>query len=245
MSEKLAWKRVLLKLSGEALAGGEPLGIDTAIVGRIADEIAAAHAIGAEIGVVIGGGNLFRGAWLEKQGTDRVTGDHMGMMATVMNSLAMREALRARGVEARVFTGLPMPTVADSFTQRDAAAAFARDRVVLFAGGLGTPFLTTDTTAAMRASEMRCDAILKATNVDGVYTADPKKDPTATRFDRLTFDEAIRRDLKVLDTAAFALARDNGIPIIVFSAQEPGALIDVLKGEAVATVVAGRDSRGG
>ncbi|WP_333826074.1 UMP kinase [Pinisolibacter sp.] len=245
MSGKLAWKRVLLKLSGEALAGGEPLGIDSAIVGRIADEIAAAHAIGAEIGVVIGGGNLFRGAWLEKQGTDRVTGDHMGMMATVMNALAMREALGARGIEARVFTGLAMPTVADGFTQRDALAAFARDRVVLFAGGLGTPFLTTDTTAAMRASEMRCDAILKATNVDGVYTADPKKDPTATRFDRLTFDEAIRRDLKVLDTAAFALARDNGIPIIVFSAQEPGALIDVLKGEAVATVVAGRDSRGG
>ncbi len=237
----LAWKRVLLKLSGEALAGDQPLGIDSAIVGRIADDIAACHALGAEIGVVIGGGNLFRGAWLEKQGTDRVTGDHMGMMATVMNALAMREALRARGVEARVFTGLPMPTVADGFTQRDALAAFARDRVVLFAGGLGTPFLTTDTTAAMRASEMRCDAILKATNVDGVYTADPKKDATATRFDRLTFDEAIRRDLKVLDTAAFALARDNRIPIIVFSAQKPGALIDVLKGTAVATVVAGRD----
>jgi uridylate kinase len=241
MSEKLAWKRVLLKLSGEALAGGEPLGIDTAIVGRIADEIAAAHAIGAEIGVVIGGGNLFRGAWLEKQGTDRVTGDHMGMMATVMNALAMREALRARGVAAHVFSGLPMPTVADGFTQRDATEAFARDGVVLFAGGSGSPFLTTDTTAAMRASEMRCDAILKATNVDGIYTADPKTDPTATRFDRLTFDEAIRRDLKVLDTAAFALARDNRIPIIVFSAQEPGALIDVLKGAGKATVVAGRD----
>ena len=241
MSGKLAWKRVLLKLSGEALAGDAPLGIDTTIVGRIADEIAKARGAGAEIGVVIGGGNLFRGAWLEKQGTDRVTGDHMGMMATVMNALAMREALRARGVAARVFTGLPMPTVADGFTQRDAAEAFDRDGVVLFAGGLGTPFLTTDTTAAMRASEMRCDALLKATNVDGIYTADPKKDPTAARFDRLTFDEAIRRDLKVLDTAAFALARDNGIPIIVFSAQEPGALIDVLKGTGKATVVAGRD----
>ena len=241
MSEKLAWKRVLLKLSGEALAGDQPLGIDTTIVGRIADEIAGARAAGAEIGVVIGGGNLFRGAWLEKQGTDRVTGDHMGMMATVMNALAMREALRARGIAARVFTGLPMPTVADGFTQRDAMRAFDRDGVVLFAGGLGTPFLTTDTTAAMRASEMRCDALLKATNVDGIYTADPKKDPTATRFDRLSFDEAIRRDLKVLDTAAFALARDNGIPIIVFSAQEPGALIDVLKGTGKATVVAGRD----
>ncbi len=240
MSAKLEWKRVLLKLSGEALAGDAPLGIDSTIVGTIADDIVAARALGAEIGIVIGGGNLFRGAWLQKQGTDRVSGDHMGMMATVMNAIAMREALRARGVEAKIFSGLPMPTVADTFTQRDAARAFAEDGVVLFAGGLGTPFLTTDTTAAMRASEMRCDAILKATNVDGIYTADPKKDPTATRYDRLSFDEAIGRDLKVLDTAAFALARDNAIPIIVFSLQEKGGLLEVLKGAGRATVVAGR-----
>lgn len=238
----LAWKRVLLKLSGEALAGDAPLGIDSSIVGAIADDIVAAHALGAEIGIVIGGGNLFRGAWLQKQGTDRVSGDHMGMMATVMNAIAMREALRARGLEVQIFSGLPMPTVADTFTQRDALKAFSRDRVVLFAGGIGSPFLTTDTTAAMRASEMRCDAILKATNVDGIYTADPKKDPSATRYDRLTFDEAIRRDLKVLDTAAFALARDNAIPIIVFAMREGGALIDVLKGTGRATVVAGRDA---
>ncbi|TBW38481.1 UMP kinase [Siculibacillus lacustris] len=241
MGETLAWKRVILKLSGEALAGGAPFGIDPEVVGRIADDIVAATALGAEIGIVIGGGNLFRGAWLASRGTDRVTGDHMGMMATIMNALAMREALAARGLAARVLSGLAVPTVCDTFTQRDALAAFARDRVVLFAGGLGVPFLTTDTTAAMRASEMRCDAVLKATNVDGVYTADPKKDPTATRFDRLTFDEAIRRDLKVLDTAAFALARDNGIPIIVFSLQEPGALVGVLEGVGRATVVAGRD----
>ena len=238
----LAWKRVLLKLSGEALAGDAPLGIDSSIVGAIADDIVAAHALGAEIGIVIGGGNLFRGAWLQKQGTDRVSGDHMGMMATVMNAIAMREALRARGLEVQIFSGLPMPTVADTFTQRDALKAFSRDRVVLFAGGIGSPFLTTDTTAAMRASEMRCDAIFKATNVDGIYTADPKKDPNATRYDRLTFDEAIRRDLKVLDTAAFALARDNAIPIIVFAMRESGALIDVLKGTGRATVVAGRDA---
>jgi uridylate kinase len=242
MSAPLAWKRVLVKLSGEALAGDQPLGIDTAVVGRVADDIVAARAAGAEIGIVIGGGNLFRGAWLEKQGTDRVTGDHMGMMATVMNALAMREALRARGVEAPVFSGLPMPTVCDTFTQREAMRAMAETGVALFAGGLGSPFLTTDTTAAMRASELRCDAILKATNVDGIYTADPKKDPTATRFDRLTFDEAIRRDLKVLDTSAFALARDNAIPIIVFALKEPGALIDVLKGSGRATIVAGRDA---
>ena len=242
MSEPLRWKRVLLKLSGEALAGGAPFGIDASVVGRIADDIVAARAAGAEIGIVIGGGNLFRGAWLESRGTDRVTGDHMGMMATVMNALAMREALRARGIAASVFSGLPMPTVCDTFTQRDATAALARDGVALFAGGLGSPFLTTDTTAAMRASEMRCDAILKATNVDGIYTADPKKDPSATRFDRLTFDEAIRRDLKVLDTSAFALARDNAIPIIVFSLGEPGALLDVLAGTGRATVVTGRDA---
>jgi uridylate kinase len=238
---KLAWKRVLLKLSGEALAGSQPLGIDATVVGRIADDIVAARALGAEIGIVIGGGNLFRGAWLEKQGTDRITGDHMGMMATLMNALAMREALAARGLSAEVLSGLAVPTVCDTFTQRQARAAFRRDGVVLFGGGLGTPYLTTDTTAAMRASEMGCDAILKATNVDGIYTADPKKDPTATRFDRLSFDEAIRRDLKVLDTSAFALARDNGIPIIVFSLQEPGALAGVLEGTGRATVVAGRD----
>lgn len=242
MTETLAWKRVLLKLSGEALAGGAPLGIDTEVVGRIADAIVAARALGAEIGIVIGGGNLFRGAWLQKQGTDRVVGDHMGMMATVMNALAMREALSARGLKAKVFSGLSMPAVADDFTQRHALEALATDGVALFAGGLGTPFLTTDTTAAMRASEMRADAIFKATNVDGVYTADPKKDPSATRFDRLTFDEAIGRDLKVLDTAAFALARDNAIPIIVFSLEEPAALIEVLKGSGRATVVAGREA---
>ena len=241
MAEPLTWKRVLLKLSGEALAGDAPLGIDTTVVGRVADDIVEAVRAGAEIGIVIGGGNLFRGAWLEKQGTDRVTGDHMGMMATVMNALAMREALRARGIDAAVFSGLLMPTVCDTFTQRDAVRALARDKVALFAGGLGTPFLTTDTTAAMRGSEMRVDAVLKATNVDGIYTADPKKDPTATRFDRLTFDEAIRRDLKVMDTAAFALARDNAIPIIVFSLDVRGALIEVLKGSGRSTVVAGRD----
>lgn len=236
---ELRWKRVLVKLSGEALAGQQGFGIDPEIVGRIADEIAAAVRLGAEVGVVIGGGNLFRGAWLQKQGTDRVTGDHMGMLATVMNALAMREALAARGIAAAALSGLPVPTVCDTFTQRDAKERLKRDRVVLFPGGTGCPFFTTDTTAALRAAEMGCDAILKATNVDGIYTADPKKDPTATRYDALTFGEAISRDLKVLDTAAFALARDNAIPIIVFSIQDPGALIGVLTGQGRATVVAG------
>jgi uridylate kinase len=235
----LPFKRVMVKLSGEALAGSQPMGIDTAMVGRLADDLVAARALGAEIGVVIGGGNLFRGAWLEKQGTDRVTGDHMGMLATVMNALALKEALAARGVKASALSGLPVPTVCATFTQREAKERMAADRIVLFPGGTGCPFFTTDTTAALRAAELGCDALIKATNVDGIYTADPKKDLSARRYDRLTFGEAIQRDLRVLDTAAFALARDNAIPIIVFSIQEPGALVEVLSGRGRATLVAG------
>ena len=235
----LKWNRVLIKLSGEGLAGASGFGIDAGIVSRLADDLIAARSLGAEIGVVIGGGNLFRGAWLEARGTDRVTGDHMGMMATVMNALALREALAARGTRASVLSGLPLPTVCDTFTQREGRARFEADGIVIFAGGTGSPFFTTDTTAALRAAEMRCDAIFKATNVDGIYTADPKIDPTATRFDHLTFEEAIGRNLKVLDTAAFALARDNQIPIIVFSMQEAGALVSVLAGGGRATVVSG------
>ncbi len=235
----LRWKRVLIKVSGEGLAGSAGFGIDTGIVGRLADDLIAARSLGAELGIVIGGGNLFRGAWLEQQGTDRVTGDHMGMLATVMNALALREALSARGVSAAVLSGLAMPAVCEPFTQREGLRCFAAEGIVIFAGGTGCPFFTTDTTAALRAAEMRCDAIFKATNVDGVYTADPRKDAAATRYDHLTFAEAIGRDLKVLDTAAFALARDNKIPIIVFSMQEPGALVSVLQGGGRATVVGG------
>jgi uridylate kinase len=239
MSQPLAWKRVILKLSGEALAGGAPMGIDPAVVGRMADDIVAAVKLGAEIGVVIGGGNLFRGAWLESRGTDRVTGDHMGIMATIMNGLAMREALSDRGLACEALSGMPVPTVCDTFTQRAGLKALATDKVAIFCGGIGSPFFTTDTTAALRAAEMGADAILKATNVDGIYTADPKKDPTATRYERLTFAEAIGRDLKVLDTAAFALARDKAIPIIVYAASEAGALQAVLAGRGRSTIVAG------
>ncbi len=228
---------MLIKLSGEGLAGEAGFGIEPEIVGRLADDLVAARALGIEIGVVIGGGNLFRGSWLAAGGFDRVTGDHMGMMATIMNSLALREALKSRGQMAAVLSGLPMPTVCDTFTQRGALAHFASDGIVIFAGGGGSPFFSTDTTAALRACEMSCDAILKATNVDGIYSADPRKDPNAERFDSLTFDEAIGRDLKVLDTAAFALARDNKIPIIVFSIQQPGALVSVLRGDGRSTLV--------
>lgn len=233
------WKRVLIKLSGEGLAGPAGFGIDPDVVGRLADDLAAARRLDVEIGVVIGGGNLFRGSFLAAGGLDRVTGDHMGMMATAMNGLAVREALGARGVRASVLSGLPMPTVCDTFTQRGALAHFESDGIVIFVGGGGSPFFSTDTTAALRACEMRCDAILKATNVDGVYDSDPRKNPDARRFEHLTFAEAISRDLKVLDTSAFALARDNQIPIIVFSMQEPGSLVAVLGGNGHATEVSG------
>lgn len=233
------WKRVLIKLSGEGLAGSGGFGIDPDIVGRLADDLVAARKLGVEIGVVIGGGNLFRGSFLAAGGFDRVTGDHMGMMATAMNGLAVREAMKSRGQRVSVLSGLPMPTVCDTFTQRGAIEKFETDGVVIFVGGGGSPFFSTDTTAALRACEMGCDAILKATNVDGVYSADPRLDPKATRFDHLTFDEAISRNLKVLDTAAFALARDNKIPIIVFSMQEPGSLVAVLSGTGHATEVSG------
>lgn len=233
----LVWRRVMLKLSGEALAGPAGFGIDTDTVGRYADDIVTAVGLGATVGVVVGGGNLFRGAWMQKNGTDRVVGDHLGMMATIMNALVVGEAIKARGVPAKVLSALAVPEVAETFTQRGALAAMDAPGVVIFAGGIGVPFLTTDTTAAMRAAEMRCDAILKATNVDGVYTADPKKDPTATRYERLSYDEAISKGLAVMDTAAFALARDNEIPVIVFAVQTPGAIVEVLKGTGRATVV--------
>lgn len=232
-----AWKRIVLKLSGEALGGEAGYGIDPVTVGRIAGEIGECTALGAEVGVVVGGGNLFRGAWLEKEGTDRVVGDHMGMLATVMNGLAIGEALRARGVASKVLSAMPLPEIAETFTQRAGLEAMASAGVTIFVGGTGCPFFTTDTTAVLRAAEMRADAVVKATQVDGVYSADPKKDPTATRYERLSFDEAIAKGLAVMDTAAFALARDNAIPVIVFDVHQKGALVDVIRGKGRATVV--------
>lgn len=233
----IAYRRVILKLSGEALAGSLGYGIDPAVLGRIAGEIGQVVDEGVSLGVVVGGGNLFRGAWLEKQGTDRVVGDHMGMLATVMNGLALGEALKARGVAATVLSATPIPEVCESFSQRAAMAAMERPGVTVFVAGIGNPFLTTDTTAAMRAAEMSADVIVKATNVDGVYTADPRKDSMARRYERISFDEVISKGLAVMDTAAFALARDNRIPIIVFSIHEPGALKAVLQGTGVFTLV--------
>lgn len=239
MTAQIRYKRVLLKLSGEALLGDKPFGIDDAVIDRLAGEVEAAVRLGVKIGLVIGGGNIFRGVTIAANGGNRVAGDQMGMLATVMNAIAFEQKLASRGLRTRLFSAVPMPTFCETFNQKAAQAAYDAGDVTLFAGGIGNPFVTTDTGAAMRAAEMGADALFKATMVDGVYTADPKRDPEATRYDRLSFDEAIGKGLKVMDIAAMALARDNGIPIIVFSIEEPGAFIEILKGGGRATVVAG------
>ncbi len=237
MSDTPVYKRILLKLSGEALLGDKGFGIDTKFVDRVAEEIRIIHQMGVKIGLVVGGGNIFRGITVAKEGGERTTGDHMGMLATVMNGLALKAGLTKIGVPARVFSGLAIPAVCDTFTQREARAAYERGEVTVFVGGTGNPFFTTDSGAALRAAEMDCDALMKATQVDGVYTADPKKDPTATRYERLTHKEVLAKGLGVMDAAAIALAGDNAIPVIVFSIHESGSVVDVVLGRGRATVV--------
>jgi uridylate kinase len=238
MSAPLRFGKVLLKVSGEALLGDQQFGIDEKIVDRIAGEIGEAVALGVKVGVVSGGGNIFRGMAIAKAGGNRVAGDQMGMLATVMNSIALHEGLERKGIKARIFSAVPMPTICETFTQQRAEKAFASGRVLLFAGGTGNPFFTTDSGAALRAAEMGCDALFKGTNVDGIYSADPKKDKDAKRFDRLTHAEVLARGLAVMDAAAVALARDNRIPVIVFSIRQAGAFVDILKGAGRATIVA-------
>ena len=233
----LKYKRLLLKLSGEALMGKQAYGIDMSVADRLAGDIAEATAAGAEIAVVIGGGNIFRGLSGAAKGMDRATADYMGMLATVMNALAFQNALDHRGVAARVLSAIPMPTVCESYVRPKALSYLSKSQVVLFAAGTGNPFFTTDTAAVLRAIEMNCDAVLKATQVDGIYTEDPKKNADALRYERLTHDEAIEKNLAVMDTAAFALARENRIPIIVFSVNEPGAIPEALLGQGRATYV--------
>ena len=233
----LPYKRVLLKVSGEALMGPETHGLHEATLDRVAHDVAGAVELGAEIGLVVGGGNMIRGATIAATGIDRVTGDYMGMLATVMNGLALHAALERAGVQARVLSAIPMPSVCEPYTRQRALRHFEKGRVIIFSGGTGCPFFTTDTTAALRAAEMDCGAILKGTQVDGVYTADPKRDPNATRYERLSHGEALARNLKVMDAAAIALARDNRIPIIVFSIGEPGSFVSVLRGTGRFTVV--------
>jgi uridylate kinase len=235
----LKYKRLLVKLSGEALMGSGAYGLDMTVVNRLARDVSDAVAAGCEIAIVVGGGNIFRGLQGAAKGMDRATADYMGMLATVMNALAFQNALEHQGTPARVLSAIPMPTVCESFTRPRAMHHLANRRVVIFAAGTGNPFFTTDTAATLRAVEMSCDAVAKATQVDGVYSADPKKDPSAVRYDRLTHAEVLSRDLKVMDGAAIALARDNNLPVIVFSIDEPGNLLRVLYGQARATVIEG------
>jgi uridylate kinase len=231
------YRRVMLKLSGEALMGAGSYGIDTATVERIAGEVKLAASGGSQMCMVIGGGNIFRGLAGAAKGIERATADYMGMLATVMNALAMQAALERIGLESRVQSAIPMSTVCEPYIRRRAMRHLEKGRVVIFAAGTGNPFFTTDTAAALRAAEMGCDALLKGTQVDGVYSADPKQDPTAQRYDRLTYHEVLARDLKVMDASAVSLSRENKIPIIVFSIHHQGALAAVLKGEGRATVI--------
>jgi uridylate kinase len=238
------YRRVLLKLSGEALMGPAAYGIHVPAVQRLSGEIRDAMASGVEIAVVVGGGNIFRGLAGAAKGMDRATADYMGMLATVMNCLALHNALEQFGVAARVMSAIPMPTICESYVRSKALHHLECKRAVIFAAGTGNPFFTTDTTAALRAVEMNCQALAKATQVDGVYSADPKKDAGAIRYARLTYAEVLARDLKVMDGAAIALARDNNLPVIVFSIEEPGNLLKVLRGKALATLIAGEPLAG-
>jgi len=233
----LVYKRLLLKLSGEALMGKAGFGIDMDVVERLAQDIAEAVAAGVEIAVVVGGGNIFRGLAGAAKGMERATADYMGMLATVMNALALENALERAKVPARALSAIPMPTVCESYVRPKALRHMEEGRVVVFAAGTGNPFFTTDTAATLRAIEMDCQAVAKATQVDGVYDSDPRKNTGAKRFDRLSYAEVLARDLKVMDGAAIALARDNGLPVIVFSIEEPGNLLKVLRGEGRATVI--------
>jgi uridylate kinase len=234
-----AYRRVIVKLSGEALAGVEGYGIHQPTIDAIARDVVATHALGVAIGVVVGGGNILRGVAVAGAGLPRATADAMGMLATVVNALVLEAAIERAGVSARTMSALAMAQVCETYERQRALRHLSENRIVLFAGGTGNPFFTTDTTAVLRAAEMDCNAVLKATNVDGVYSADPKTDRNARRFERLTHREAIERDLKVMDATAFALARENRMPIIVFSIREPGAIQAVMRGEGHSTLVGG------
>jgi len=236
----LAYRRVLLKLSGEALMGDEDYGIDPKVIGRLAREVMEAQQAGAEIALVIGGGNIFRGAGLAASGMDRVTGDQMGMLATVINALAMQDALEKLGGKVRVMSALKINDVCEDYIRRRAIRHLEKGRIAIFAAGTGNPFFTTDSGAALRAIEIGADLLLKATKVDGVYDADPAKNPEARRFDTLSYDEVIARDLQVMDTAAFALCRDSDLPLRIFDMGQPGQLLRILQGEQIGTLVQGR-----
>jgi uridylate kinase len=234
----MIWRRVVIKLSGEALVGAAQHGLDAGTLDRIAVDLVAAARLGIEIAVVVGGGNFFRGIAGAEKGIERARADSIGMLATVMNALALEYAIEKQGHAARALSAVPMPSLCEAYSRQTALHHLAKRRIVVLAGGTGNPFFTTDTGAALRAAELSCDVILKATQVDGVYSADPKRDPDAVRYDRLTHDEAIAGNLAVMDTAAFALARETRIPILVFSIKEAGAICAALSGRGRATLVA-------
>lgn len=231
------YKRVLLKISGEALMADRDFGLDPDTVSRLAAEIKTVHLLGVQVCLVIGGGNIFRGVAGAAQGMQRASADYMGMLATVINALALQNALEQIGVQTRVQSAIPMATVCEPYIRRRAQRHMEKGRVVIFAAGTGNPFFTTDTAAALRASEMGCEALFKGTKVDGVYNADPKTNPKATRYQRLTHLEVLSQDLKVMDAAAIALARENKIPIIVFSIHQAGAFANVLSGKGTYTII--------
>jgi uridylate kinase len=231
------YKRILLKLSGEALMGDQPYGIDPAVATRIAQDIAEIQSLGVQTAVVIGGGNIFRGLAASARGMDRSTGDYMGMLATVINALALQDALEHNGVPTRVLTAIEMRAVAEPFIRRRAVRHLEKGRVVVFAAGTGNPYFTTDTAAALRAMEMKAEVILKATKVDGIYTADPVKHPEATRYERISYLQVLQERLQVMDATAISLCMDNKLPILVFNLKTPGNIRRVVMGEAVGTIV--------
>ncbi len=235
--DKPNYRRVIVKLSGEALSGPEKFGIHQPTIDRFAADLVSAQKLGIALGVVVGGGNVLRGAQISEDGLSRPTADAMGMLATVMNALVLVAAIERAGVEARAMSALIMPQVCETYERQSALRHLENERIIVFAGGTGNPFFTTDTTAVLRAAEMECNAVLKATDVDGVYTADPKKDSAATRYERLGHQEALDRRLKIMDATAFALAQENRMPIIVFSIREPRAIENVLCGKGHFTTV--------
>ena len=238
MATDAAYRRVLLKISGEGLMGSQEYGLDPITVDRIAAEVKAVHDLGVEVCCVVGGGNIFRGlTGAANAGIERAAADYMGMLATVINALSLQSAIERLGVPTRVQSAIPMPTVCESYIRRRAVRHLEKRRVVIFAAGTGNPFFTTDTAAALRAVEMGCDALLKATQVDGVYSADPKKVKGAERYDRLTFHDVLARDLKVMDAAAIALCRENKVPILIFNLHQDGAFTEVVRGRGRFTII--------
>lgn len=236
-SAEKKYKRILLKLSGEALTGEEAFGIDPKILDRMALEVGQLVGIGVQVGLVVGGGNLFRGAALQRAGLDRVTGDHMGMLATVMNALALRDALERSNIATQVLSSIPMSGVVDHYDRRKAIRALSNGDVVIFAAGTGNPFFTTDSSACLRGIEVEAELVLKATKVDGVYSADPFKDPDAIKYDRLTYDEVLDKKLEVMDLTAICLCRDHNMPVRVFEMEKQGALLNIVRGGTDGTLI--------